>query len=98
MTDFDAFGASYEAELDDAVRFSGQDAKFFASVKARRLLQIVRRQVGEPAKLSALDIGCGVGLTDSALGGAFGSLSGIDVSKVAVEHAAARNPAVEYTA
>ena len=45
-----------------------------------------------------LDVGCGVGLTDSYLRSRFGSLSGVDVAAGAVEEAARRNPWADYRA
>ena len=96
MADFDRFGDTYERDLDEVVRFSGQDADFFSRVKARRLLSLVGRHVGNPRDLSALDVGCGIGLTDTKLAPGFGRLAGIDISPVSIEHAAARNRDVDY--
>ena len=52
--------------------------------------------MGDPAGLFALDVGCGVGLTDRHLTGQFGSLTGTDVSPGVLETAASDNPGVRY--
>jgi len=98
LKSFDRFEDSYESELEDVLRFSGQDADFFTRAKAQALCELTRRHVGEPAELSALDIGCAVGLTDTFLTPAFGHVTGVDVSAPLVERAAARNPKASYAA
>jgi SAM-dependent methyltransferase len=96
LTSFDRFEDSYESELEDVVRFSGQDADFFTRAKAQALCDLTKRHVGGPAELSALDIGCAVGLTDTFLTPAFGHVTGVDISARLVERAAARNPEASY--
>ncbi len=74
----------------------GQELAFFTEAKARDLLEVVRRQCGAPASLSALDVGCGIGATDEYLSGAFRQLCGVDVSQGVVDTAARANPSVRY--
>ena len=64
-------------------------------MKARHLLDLAERRLGHPPELSALDVGCGIGLTDGYLGD-FGRVEGVDVSEDLIERAAAANPAVRY--
>jgi SAM-dependent methyltransferase len=96
--DYDELRDSYASELDRAVSFSGQDAHFYTRLKALALLDLARRRLGEPARLSALDVGCGVGLTDRHLAGRLGRLTGVDVAAAAVAEAARRNAGVRYEA
>lgn len=96
MAEFDRFRDSYERQLDDAVRFSGQDREFFTRAKARALIDLARRRVGDPQSLSALDVGCGVGLTVAQLQGSFGKVAGVDISDGMIERARERDPDTDY--
>jgi SAM-dependent methyltransferase len=93
---FDRYKRSYEDEIEQAVAFSGRSLDFFTDVKAKRLLDVVRRHLGDPHALRALDVGCGTGLTDRRLSAEFGSLHGTDISSAMVERAAEANPHVTY--
>jgi SAM-dependent methyltransferase len=95
---FDPYKHTYRDEVQRAIGFAGQDLDFFTDLKARLLAEMAERTLGDPSRLSVLDVGCGVGLTDSALAGRFASLDGVDVSEGAVEEAAAANPDVGYAA
>ena len=86
----------YREDLDRAVSFSGASHEFFARAKADELVHVVKRQLGDPGALDALDAGCGIGLTDQHLGGRFRSLTGTDISATALETAAVENPGVRY--
>jgi SAM-dependent methyltransferase len=94
--DFDRYRATYRRDVDRSVRFSGQDSDFFTDVKARLLLDATTRYQGPNERLDVLDVGCGVGVTDSFLKGRFGSLLGIDVSDGVVQEAATTNPWAGY--
>jgi SAM-dependent methyltransferase len=96
MTGFDRFKDTYENQVEELVRFSGKDQSFFTRTKARWLLDLAARHVGAPSGLSVLDVGCGVGLTDSELVDSFGSVSGVDISPAMIERAVERNPSVDY--
>jgi SAM-dependent methyltransferase len=93
--EFDRFDQTYEAELDDAISFAGQEHEFYVEAKARRLLELARRRLGS-RPLRVLDVGCGVGLTDGALLPHVESLEGVDVSPGMIERARVANPAAEY--
>jgi SAM-dependent methyltransferase len=94
--DFDAWKDSYRDELQKVVAFSGQDADYFTELKARALTDLVRRRVGEPARQTILDIGCGVGVTDRYLVDEFGHVVGVDIVDGVLERAAIANPNAEY--
>jgi SAM-dependent methyltransferase len=93
--EFDRFDQTYEAELDDAISFAGQEHAFYVDAKARRLLELARRRLGE-RPLRVLDVGCGVGLTDARLVAHVDDLVGVDVSEGMVERARAAVPAATY--
>lgn len=95
MAEFDRFQDTYERQLDDVVRFSGQDPVFFTRAKARAVLDLARR-LGDPASLTAVDVGCGVGLTVTELRGKVAAVSGVDVSAALVERAREREPDVDF--
>jgi SAM-dependent methyltransferase len=94
--DFDLYSDSYRAEVERAISFAGQNLDYFTQAKARELLDVVDRFVGPPATLTALDVGCGVGMTDQLLAGRFGTLHGVDIAEAALERAASANPSVNY--
>ena len=94
--DFDAYQSSYREEVERSISFSGQDVDFFAEVKAHALLGLARRRIGDPAGLRALDVGCGVGVTDRHLAGRFGELHGVDITPGVIEQARRSNPGVAY--
>jgi SAM-dependent methyltransferase len=94
--DFDEYRHSYRDAVQRSISFSGQDSGFFTDVKADLLCDLAERVLGDPRSLSILDVGCGVGLTDAAIVGRFGSVHGVDVSEGAVAEAAATNPWARY--
>ena len=94
--DYSRWAERYEHELDRAVDFIGLPHEFFTRAKADELLGLVRKHLGPPQDLDALDAGCGIGLTDRFLVDSFGALTGTDLSPEAVAAAAARNPGVRY--
>jgi SAM-dependent methyltransferase len=95
-TDYDRYRERYSQELDRAVSFSGATHEFFTRAKAEELMRVAQGHLGDPAQLDALDVGCGIGLTDRHIAGRFRSLTGTDVSSGVLETAAARNPGVRY--
>src|SRR4051794_36616343 len=95
-TNFDAWKDSYRDELEKVIAFSGQDADYFTELKADAFAELVGRRVADPASLSMLDVGCGVGVTDRYLIGRFGRVHGVDIFDGVLERAAAANPAAEY--
>jgi SAM-dependent methyltransferase len=96
-SDFDQHRHTYRDDVQRSIAFSGQDVGFFTDVKAELLCDLAGRALGDIGALSVLDVGCGVGLTDAAIRGRFGSVHGVDVSGGAVAEAAAANPWAAYT-
>ena len=94
-SEFDAYGRSYDDLVEHSIEFAGRDHDFYLEAKADALLDLVRRALGDPASLDALDVGCGGGLMHRFLG-PLGKLRGVDVSVALVEEARAANPGVEY--
>ena len=94
--EFDRFDQTYEAELDDAIAFAGREHEFYVEAKARRLLELARRRLGD-RPLDLLDVGCGPGLTDRHLLPHVASLAGVDPSQGMVERARHENPRAEYS-
>lgn len=94
--EFDDHASSYRAEVNSAISFIGQDVDFFAERKAKLLVDIARRRLGDPADLHILDVGCGIGIIDGHLSGAFGRTAGVDVSAGQLAIAQAEHPGVAY--
>jgi SAM-dependent methyltransferase len=96
--EFDAYADEYGAVVQRSIDFAGCDHDFFTRRKAEELLELVSRKVGEPSSVRALDVGCGVGVTDAHLAGRLAELHGVDTSEEAIRRAAAANPEVLYLA
>jgi SAM-dependent methyltransferase len=96
QTDYDRYRDRYRRDLDSAVSFSGASHDFFTGAKAEELLRLARLHLGDTEQLDALDVGCGIGLTDRHLAGRFRSLTGTDVSPGVLETATRENPGVTY--
>ncbi len=58
---------SYRDAVQQSIDFIGQNHEFFVTLKARRLLDVVGRRVGDPRQARVLDVGCGIGATDRHL-------------------------------
>jgi SAM-dependent methyltransferase len=95
-SDYDEYRDEYGEQLDRAVSFAGTSHDFFTRAKAEELVRLARRHLGDPARVEALDVGCGIGLTDRHLAGRFRALTGTDVSPGVLETAAHANPGVRY--
>jgi SAM-dependent methyltransferase len=93
---FDRYGDEYEQFVEQSIGWSGVDHAFFVEAKARHLLRLVRRYVGDPTRTRALDVGCGIGLAHRYLSG-IGELHGVDASEVSIARAREENPEVAYT-
>jgi SAM-dependent methyltransferase len=93
---YDRYRDKYEKELDRAVGFSGKRHSFFTHAKAMELLRLAEQHLGDLHRLDALDVGCGIGLTDRFLEGRLGSLTGVDVSPGVLERAEQANPWARY--
>jgi SAM-dependent methyltransferase len=96
VADFDEYADSYREAVASSISFSGREVDYFARRKAEQLLELSRRIVGDPAELSVLDVGCGIGTTDGFLTPSFREVHGVDLAAGAVAHAAAANPEAHY--
>jgi SAM-dependent methyltransferase len=96
--DFNEYSDSYRATVEDSFAIPGVEHDFFNRAKARHLLALADAHLGDPAELSVLDVGCGVGETDRMLEGRFGKVAGVDVAGQLLERAAAVNPGATYRA
>jgi SAM-dependent methyltransferase len=94
--DFDHYADSYGDEVTHSIAFSKQERDFFTRRKADHLLELSKRLLGDPSRLSVVDVGCGVGSTDSHLVGRFRQLQGVDTATETVKRAATNNPTVRY--
>jgi SAM-dependent methyltransferase len=94
--EFDAYKDCYRQEVQKAIAFTGTDVDYYTEAKATALLEVCQRRLGGPRELEALDVGCGVGLTDEYLAPTFRGLYGVDVSAQCLEEAARRNPGARY--
>jgi SAM-dependent methyltransferase len=92
---FDVHAADYENAIERAVAFSGQSHQFFLESKARVLLELIERRLGNPRSVRALDVGCGPGLLDRLITPAIPALVGVDVSAQMIGRARATNPQID---
>jgi SAM-dependent methyltransferase len=86
----------YIAEVNRSIAFAGAEQSFFTAGKATRAIDIVQRQGLDPATMSLLDIGCGVGLIHPYLTPHFKDVVGVDVSAEALASARTDNSSVRY--
>jgi SAM-dependent methyltransferase len=96
VSEFDRYGETYEEAVDEAIKFGGAEHAFYLEAKARALLELVRRELGDPSRVHALDVGSGPGSLHPHLA-EIGALEAVDVSQALVERAAAANPDVRYS-
>ncbi|MBS1846910.1 MAG: methyltransferase domain-containing protein [Actinobacteria bacterium] len=98
MSQFDQYAESYGDVVNQSIAFAGADVDYFAARKAEDLLAMTTRLLDAPERLGALDVGCGVGVTDRFLVDRFGELHGVDVTADSVAQAARNNPDAHYQA
>jgi SAM-dependent methyltransferase len=94
--EFDRYKETYSQTVNAALVVPGLDVDYFTRVKAGHLLDLAEASLGDPAKLSALDIGCGVGNYHEILQPKLRTLSGCDVSAESIAQARKRHPSVTY--
>jgi ubiquinone/menaquinone biosynthesis C-methylase UbiE len=94
--EFDRYGGTYEEAIAESIGFSGREHAFFLEAKVMRLLDLVRRRLGDPAQVCALDVGCGPGTMHPYLTGAIGQLEGADLSESMIADARRLNPGTTY--
>lgn len=94
--EFDEFSDDYATRLDQCVRVTGQDADYFAAVKADVLLAEMRHLGVDPATATVLDFGCGTGSNAIHLESHVGHLIGTDVSGGSLLPARANVPGASF--
>jgi len=94
--DFENFKDRYVEVIQGSLPFSNVEHDFYTEVKAACLVRLFLEQGAQPEAAEVLDVGCGVGLTDSLLIPHFKRLSGVDISPGVVDRAASRNPSARY--
>jgi predicted TPR repeat methyltransferase len=75
------FAASYESRMLEDLKYAGPE----------RMLDAVRRAMGDRDGLSILDLGCGSGLVGASVKKSAADLTGVDMSPEMIELARARN-------
>ena len=98
MVSFDRHADTYRDEVERSIAFAKVDHAGVTQRKVEHLLALCASLLGPPRDQRVLDVGCGVGLTDSLLVDHVGSLHGIDISSESVAGAASANPSACYTA
>ena len=94
--DFDAYAESYEVELTRAISFAGRGPGVFIEAKARSLIAVAEGRLGDLAKATALDVGCGMGNIHGLLAPRFSKLHAVDVSGGLLDIARSNNGDVAY--
>jgi SAM-dependent methyltransferase len=85
----------YGRTVESAIAFAHQDHAFFLELKAKWLLDLVRRRLGDPRHVRALDVGCGPGLMHPYLT-VLRALDGVDPEEALISAARIAHPAVRY--
>jgi hypothetical protein len=75
-TEFDRYAGDYRATVNEAAGIARVDVDELAGYKARLLLDLMERQLGEARTRKVLDVGCGIGLVDAELVSGVGELHG----------------------
>ena len=94
--DFENSKDHYAEIIQGSLPFSNVKHDFYTEVKAACLVRLFQERGARPEAAEVLDIGCGVGLTDTLLIPHFGRLAGVDISPGVIELAARRNPSARY--
>jgi len=96
--EFDRFSLSYDEEMRKALPVGAKDHDFFTRAKARRLVALAHRYMGDPKGLSFLDVGCGPGITSGVLASRFSAGAGVDISDKMVQEARRKVPSCDFKA
>jgi SAM-dependent methyltransferase len=95
-TEFDRHAADYRATINEAAGIAGVDVDQLAGYKARLLLGLMERRLGDAGTRRVLDVGCGIGLVDAELVAGVGELHGIDTSRKSLAEAVHAVPAARF--
>jgi ubiquinone/menaquinone biosynthesis C-methylase UbiE len=97
MTSFDPYADSYREDVADSIAFARIDHRYVTEHKVFHLLSLCESLIGPAENQRLLDVGCGVGVTDTLLADRVGSLYGIDISADSIARAATTNPSAQYS-
>jgi len=86
---FDRFSSHYEEYVEDTLKvwIGGDSSEYFLRLKADEVGLHLRRLGLDPTRLTALDVGCGIGLATRMLYSKFAALDGVDSSRGMIERA-----------
>lgn len=76
VINFDQYKDRYAEEVNKAIGFIGKGVDFFAREKVRHLVKLTERHLGNTSSLNILDLGCGIGYTDSVIVSSFNMIFG----------------------
>lgn len=95
---FDNYAEEYRDTVNSSISFSGLKLDFFTEVKVYYLKHLLNTFFPKSMGLipQILDIGCGVGETDSMLTADYPFVTGVDVSEESISRAKKRNPNSHY--
>jgi dolichol-phosphate mannosyltransferase len=91
---FDEQAENYQQTVGRAA--VGVSVEKLAGEKARIILEILARDIGDPRCLHVLDVGCGIGLVDRDLSSNVTELCGVDTSLRSIEIARERVPGARF--
>ena len=95
-TEFDQYDTEYQNLVEESMSFSGMSHSYVTEAKVDLIVAIAERRFGNLESRHILDVGCGIGLTDSFLLDRPWKVSGTDVSAKSIEQAKLRNPQIDY--
>ena len=93
---FDIHADEYSKKINKTLNKYGADHDFFTAHKAGLLLEILATHSKDPADMTLMDVGCGVGKVHAHLKQSFKSILGIDLSEPSIDVARALHPEVHY--
>lgn len=91
---FDGISENYVDQIEQSIKFIGQDHAFFTQAKFDVFNKILRNEEFSDPKL--LDVGCGVGEFDNILTRSNYNITGVDISNKSLDVARKLNPNVVY--
>lgn len=86
----------YSDQMNDAIGWFGQEHDLFLRIKADHMLAAAATRLDGLSNRRLLDLGCGVGLMHRHLAAGFGSITGVDPDRGAVDAARMANPEQQY--
>lgn len=87
MNDFDRYASSYSDHVGEAVgAYTECGHDFFLSAKADEVMAFLEAE-GSPAKMTVLDVGCGIGLVEKRLSPYLNRVIGVDLGLDTLRHA-----------